>query len=561
MQNSFVSASGTIRLRFCTLCLFLPLVFLQTQLLIAQIKDSDPYKEKAGESGWGSEDVGKWAGQAGVIDENDKITSGGVGCPVIVVGKSVFRTDNLAKYIELETGERIRGNVDTALGKDGRYFALSVREKVGDESVENIVVFDNETGKQTCKIQGVVDGHLEHLKISRNNYVVTGYYTKKSSILNVYEAADGTLIKKIELSDKESLEDVLDFSSDGHYLATIVHDQMVVHQVSSSKTVATMEHPTLADKGAEPDQSRRSNSNDYVFIYAWTRGLRFSPDGNELAAFSTHSGNRIMIWDKKAKLTYHKRFREIPGAFDDDMKLEWFPDQNALMLGGNIIDRQSGKVVWAASTPFASDTHFCVYDQNTLIGRLHNQPTKLQKIPVPWDKIRKSLDAIESQVPAHIAPYQPVDVKIELGRGRGSGAEANKAILDGLSNRLKSAGMNYEEGSEHYFKLRFTEAAGETLPIREQTSRFSFGRGRDTGRKATLAKGELVIEYFVKGEQTPIWSQVIKAESGTSYNEEINQNSIRKSMLSRLQREISRMNFPYFVPVDKTISALPIIAE
>ena len=122
-----------------------------------------------------------------------------------------------------------------------------------------------------------------------------------------------------------------------------------------------------------------------------------------------------MRWSKKAKLLTHRRFRPTPGAYDDDMPMEWFPDQNLVMMGGNIMELNSGMIVWAASAGFASKNEFFIHDQNTLIGRLTGAQTKLQKITIPWEEIKKGLAAMEQQVPAHIAPYQPVDIKIELG--------------------------------------------------------------------------------------------------------------------------------------------------
>lgn len=524
-------------------------------------QDTDPYADKTADGGWSSEDQdGAWADQAGVIGEHDKVTSGGHDCPVIVVGRSVFKTDTLAQIAELNTEERIRGNTETALGNDGVYFALSVREKVGTDSVQNIVVFETASGKPICMINGVVDKHLIHLQITRGKYIVTGYYGD-DAVLNVYKATDGSLVKTIKLSSKESLEKILAFSDNGHYLATVVDDQMIVHQVSSSKTVATMQHPKLSDTAVSKEELRRSHSNDAVFIYAWTKGLKFSPDGDELAAYSSHGGDRLMCWNKKAKLQSHRRFRGIAGAYEDEMPLEWFPGQNAWMLGGNIVDRESGRVVWAAKTPFASRARYFVHDQNTLIGRLHSEPTKLQKIVVPWDKIKEGLKAIEEQVPAHIAPYQSVDIKVEFGKTRGAATDAETSIRGAFSKRLVSGGMEYKVGARNYFRLRLTEEAGETLPIHERTSRFSFNSGVDTGRKAELAKGQLVVEYFADGEEKPMWNHVINAESGKSYSEEINQASIRKSMLDRVSREISLLDFPYFVPVDESVPSLPIIID
>ena len=96
------------------------------------------------------------------------------------------------------------------------------------------------------------------------------------------------------------------------------------------------------------------------------------------------------------------------------------------------MDLNSGMIVWAASAGFASKNEFFIHDQNTLIGRLTGAQAKLQKITIPWEEIKKGLAAMEQQVPAHIAPYQPVDIKIELGNARGIAGVAKDKIKDCL---------------------------------------------------------------------------------------------------------------------------------
>ena len=106
----------------------------------------------------------------------------------------------------------------------------------------------------------------------------------------------------------------------------------------------------------------------------------------------------------------------------------------------------------------------------------------------------------------------------------------------------------------------FAEAAGDTLPIFER-QRFQWGPGRDTGRTATESKGDLVVELFVFGRADPIWRDTMKVTSSSSFNEEITDATIRKSMLDRAAMEIRRLNFPYFIPESEEMVALPIVVQ
>lgn len=47
---------------------------------------------------------------------------------------------------------------------------------------------------------------------------------------------------------------------------------------------------------------KRNPKIDAIFVYTWTRGLAFSPDGTELAAYSMHPSPRLIVWNAKGEL-------------------------------------------------------------------------------------------------------------------------------------------------------------------------------------------------------------------------------------------------------------------
>ena len=102
-------------------------------------------------------------------------------------------------------------------------------------------------------------------------------------------------------------------------------------------------------------------------------------------------------------------------------------------------------------------------------------------------------------------------------------------------------------------------AQGENLKIIDSAT--PFDRGRDTGRTATESKGTAVVLLKVKGYDTPVWKQSLEAQSGRSFREEINDATLRQSMVENLTREVKGLEVPYFIPGDRKLLPLPVVVR
>ena len=100
-------------------------------------------------------------------------------------------------------------------------------------------------------------------------------------------------------------------------------------RVSNSRVVAKMQPPSIED----PKQKRRTSSSDHVVIYAWTQDMKFSPDGTELAAVSTHRGTRLLCWNQRAKLVVNQPFQTIERKAFWENDVHWLPEGNAWLVG------------------------------------------------------------------------------------------------------------------------------------------------------------------------------------------------------------------------------------
>ena len=128
------------------------------------------------------------------------------------------------------------------------------------------------------------------------------------------------------------------------------------------------------------------------------------------------------------------------------------------------------------------------------------------------------------------------------------------AELDRLVGSLKP------EQWKAYLRWRVGDAMAPYMAKPWRDASFDF-RGRDTGRKVAEAEGSLVVELIVEGEEQPLWRDTIQATSSRSFREEINDASVRKSMLENVTHRIAELNFPYFIPKSPELLALPAVVE
>jgi hypothetical protein len=179
---------------------------------------------------------------------------------------------------------------------------------------------------------------------------------------------------------------------------------------------------------------------------------------------------------------------------------------------------------------------------------------------IPWEGIRASLAKLEEDVPALLSPAQPVSIVFELGPLRG---DQNKTIQElgiAFEERLGRDGLKVEKGQTTFFRVRFSEKAGDSVAIFERQSPFDW-RGRDTGRRVNEAEGDLVVELVVPGKDEPVWRDSLSASSDSSYRGEINDSTVRDSMIENLANRLDDLNFPYFIPESEDLLALPVILQ
>ncbi len=505
------------------------------------------------------------------VDRDSHVTFGPAGCPVIVSGNEVWSIREGAIQTELEG--KVERNAITALSDDGKYFAAAMKSK--NQENTPVCVWSTETGQKVCEIPGTPDRFADLIVFSRNKYLILG--GRSTTDFRVWDIEEAKESKPIDVKAKRIEQGKAAFSPDGELFLAVVNDKLTLFKTATGKSVTVMSPPRKMARGAAPVASAPAavtpkpvrgkpapipagDPFDAVFVYAWMQALKFSPDGTEVAAVSTHPNPRLIVWDIKGKLLFDEPLM-LPSMAFWEHSLQWLPDKSGWLVSGHIVDRESKRPVVGIRKTFGQDLRVWLYDTNHLVGAFPSNPAELQAYAIPWKEIRESIASMNDANAALLGPSKSVSINVEFG-GQLSG-DANQTaaqIANALGQRLQRDGIKIANGQKTTFHLRFSEQAGDTLPIYSRQSPFDF-RGNDTGRTATERKGSLVVELTAEGEDSPLWREALDASSARSFREDINDASIRKTMLESLTHQIGELYLPYFIPKDEKRLALPVVFQ
>lgn len=470
------------------------------------------------------------------FDYRHPVTFGPPGCPVLVVGDEV--RDAKTKDVVKKLKDAYEPLVMRALSADGKYFAAA--SKSPNQNDTAVAVYATETGEKILEVPGNKTALVDVIAFGDGTLLVGGRHSKR---LDVWDLATKKPGKAFEVPDRRVEGGKLAFDPDGKSFACLTTDKLIVTDIATGRAT------TLAAPGGR----------DVVFVYAWMGALSYSPDGTEIAGFTTHPAPRMIVWSTKGQVVLDTPV-PLQRMVSHKHTLEWIPGGKGWLVNGYLIDRSSKRVAMSIRVPFASDVPPHLLNKDRVIGEFGTERDKLRTFTVPWDKLDASFKQMADKAPAFLAPGDAVSLEFELAGLRGEEAETKKILTDALTERLARDGITVAAGKPTVLKLKLSEQAGDMLPIVERQSAFDF-RGKDTGRKATEAKGAAILEITAKGEKKPLWRDHLKAMSARSFEEEITDATVRKSMLEHLAKQLSGLDMPYFIPKAKDLVALPAVVE
>jgi DNA-binding beta-propeller fold protein YncE len=299
------------------------------------------------------------------------------------------------RVLDLRTGKAVAkfpGDLDrevwhSALSADGRYVATII------DRPQKILVAESKTGKVVRGIDLEDRSRLLDMAFAGDGQLVTivqeDYSKARSEIWNVVEGqpiADFPLELKTEkerYSSKRYIEHSLAISPGGRYFAAMISNVVCVYEVDSGK---------LAGETQLPSEG-----------YSSQGGLAFSPDGNELAAFTESGGKVIHTIDVKSG-DIASSTSVATGEFDgllshgrDGPPIQYLPELGAYLINGTlVVEATTGEAVYGIKAFGGGATR--VLPGNRLVGMYATDGGKggaFGEFRLPSAEIAKLTDALK----------------------------------------------------------------------------------------------------------------------------------------------------------------------
>lgn len=497
-----------------------------------------------------------WSGGQVVIPVRGDATFGIGACPTMLVGNEFWSTQTGQQGAKI--GLKLRNEEHRSISPDGKRVAVAME----DPKVHNRVgVFSGETGQLEREIQaGGADKFLEFVQFLDSKSLLTVGRNGAKAVLEIWDLATGKVTQSYPC-ERMSRRDTA-ISPDGRFMATVVDRNVRVIDVRAGRVLATLEHPyarkTRPGAAAAPAEDDDKRRHAQVFFYSFIRGMAFSCDSSELAVLTNYNSElRLLIWNKAGDLVMdaRPRHRRTQGFASC---LTWAPDGSGICLpGGVFFDRKIGRITWIHGGD-PSDVYAFFLDKDRV---LFQDGDVYRSCTVPWAGIRKSAEVMAGKTPAYIRPGMSLSVQIEIAKSLGGDQDSLKTKFgEALAQRLAQDDIKVVDNAPMLLEVKYEETQGETLAIHER-DRFSI-RGRDTGRKATGAKGAAAVVLKVRGYDAPIWREKLASVNDRSFSDvEISDSVLRESMIKGMASDLQNLDIPYFLPGGKELLPLPVILQ
>ena len=485
-------------------------------------------------------------------------TFGEFGCPVAVVGKSVWHLESGQKRATLD-GEYDPWSI-RALSDDGKYFAAT--DKGANQTEASVMVWNTESGQKVLVLPGFKEKSYQYMVVSRNKYLILG--GRHSHQLDVWDIEANSQTKVVTTPLRRVEDDKLAFTSDGRFFACVADDGIGAINTATGKVAVMMQNPVGGGKTAVPrgknpvvDANRLKADMENQFIRTWIDAVAFSFNNQELAAVSRHQPPRIFVWNTAGKLV---ETVPMPRAACHQKRLIWMPDGSGWIIDGNFIDRKTKRVVAAIRQTFTPELQLHLIDMNTVLATAGQRTETLTPRTIPWKEIRESLAKLEAGAEAHISPNHPVTVGLEMQNVRAAPEQVQRLIYDAVVKRLARDNIKVERDRPTMLVLRYAEKAGDLVAVYARQSPWDF-RGTDTGQRVTESQGSIVVELFGDSGKELLWRDVIQAWNSKTFTTDVNDEKVRQSMLDNLAWRLDSLAIPYYMPKSPKEVALPVVLD
>jgi hypothetical protein len=479
-----------------------------------------------------------------------------------LVGVTLNDSDK-AELWNLATGERVGAIAGTpvkafkmALSPDGKYLALLSLNK---EQTKDVEVWSMETGKRLATF--VADDRalpMTILDFAAPGEVLTYTFGQLNGKfvyhLRVWDAETGKPLRQMDLDKQISGDRHYDISPGRKCLATLDSPEIVFYDLQTGQLKGSIAPPEKTEDGQ--------------FVHV--DGFRFSPDGSEFAVVSDGGKSAVLVVHDVATGAV-KLKHELAASLKSNLQnqasykgphIEFVTEPPGfLWFGGGFIERESGLMVWNYRQGLTEYSHWqrILIPAGLIVSAGGNNSRKIQVLPFPADKLKKSIDAYRSDAAAIIKPGEKVKVTVKVGEVRfGKPEDAKTSIETVLAERLADDGLEVSDDGSTLMAVQYKESAGKTL--QERKGGTPFGGGVLTGRSVQSTAGELVIKWTSKDGKTKIYEHTLNLDPSLLIIRdpgEVTDEKARQQVFNILKLQLAGLSMPYFVPNDKALAVLP----
>jgi WD40 repeat protein len=481
--------------------------------------------------------------------------------PYCLGGLGAYESDK-AVLVDLTTGQKaggIKGKPGQAskraLSPDGQYLVQSLLQAGNPCQIE---VWSLSTGQMVCTFQASeTKASLHILDFAGPDQVVTHTLGSEGGKFRrtvcLWNAKTGEKIREFEA--EKHLQDNYGISPGGRYLAAWVVPGIVVLDLQTGEQVGDVTPPDKTSEGK----------------FVSVGGVRFSPDGKEIAVISTGlDAELICIYDaatgdEKAQLNVPPSAKSSvrhPASYKGP-KVEFVAEPNGFLLYGSaLIDRETGLHLWTYQQGDLEFAHWrrILTPAGLITSAGESSRKKIVVVPFPAETIQKSVAAYRQGVAALVTAGSKVKLDVKVGAVRfQKPEEAKTAIETALAERLAIDGLEVSPTGTTILSVQYQETVGKVL--QEVQGGNIFGGGTPTGRSVQSTAGDVKISWTSADKKTKIFEQNFGLDPNylrISGATELTEEKARGQVFEILKLQLADLPLPYFVPNDKSLSVLPV---
>lgn len=485
----------------------------------------------------------------------ESLTVGFADSPVLIVGNRVW--DREAKKVRATLQGSYSPQAQTALSPNGQLFAAA--SKPPDQQDTEIFVWDTETGQIRFTAAGDSKRFVDLMLLSNSTLFAGDRWSEE---LLLWNCESGKRRKSLRVSNARFKRGNAAISSDGQFVALVSGGQLGVIGTDDGKPVAIMYPPDpivrLKRASLLPEEKPRGNRRKALEpaepVYAATQSLSFSPENIELAGLSTHPRLRMMSWNGMGDLTVDQAVSAPQGKLQEHA-FQWFPERDAWLVAGTILDRATGRVIAVTRLANGDDGHVSVYDNDHVIGSMASAPTQLSIVPVPWTQMTEGLQNLQNADDAILRKNSEVSVQIDLNPLLDNASEGVQNLQKALRATVVRESLKVEPDQKTIFRLRIATTAKDKAPVHLRQTPPAL-RGKVATKFQAPDEDCVVLELMVPDESQPVWRTNLGTVTATKLAPK---SSAGKA--EQLAASIDEVLIPYYMPKNPKSLALPVVLE